>query len=250
MTYVSIVMPVYNESAVIAGVVASFTTDVMDKLDDVELVLVDDRSTDATPRLLDELASGDPRIRVEHAAVNSGHGPSLFRAIELSSTSSPWIFHADSDGQFIPGDFWALWERRQEADLVLGVRADRNDPRHRLVLTRIVRLGVTGLAGRRITDANVPFKLFRRKLWDELSPMMPSPTLAPSVLLALGASVRCRRIVEVSVTHLARPHGVSTLRLWRLVRFSLAGLAQMLIFRFRLRLPADSPVPVADKPLG
>lgn len=245
MTILSIVMPVYNEAEVIQSVVGSFVTDVLDKFGDrVEFVVVDDCSTDGTAKLLDGLAARDHRIVVEHSAVNGGHGPSLVRAIELSSGS--WIFHADSDGQFVPGDFWALWERREEADLVLGVRAQRNDPRHRLLLTRIVRLGVAALAGRRITDANVPFKLFRRALWDELRPLMPAKTLAPSILLSLGAGARDRRMIEVPVTHLARPHGVSTLRLWRLVRFSLAGLQQMLSFRWQLARPA-STTPVFHK---
>lgn len=245
MTQVSVVMPVYNEAEVIQRVVAGFVSDVLDRLDDAEIVLVDDRSTDATPGLLDELAERNPRIRVEHSPVNSGHGPSMCRAIELSR--GRWVFHADSDGQFVSGDFWSVWERRHDGDLVLGVRAERHDPRHRLFLTRIVRLGVALLAGRRITDANVPFKLFGRELWDELDDAMPKPTLAPSILLAVGTAALGRRIVEVPVTHLARPHGSSTLRLWRLVRFSLAGLRQLVEFRMRLRrLIRVAPPPAVE----
>lgn len=243
MKQLSIVMPVYNEAEVIESVVAAFVSDILDKLDDAELVLVNDRSTDATAGILDELARGERRIRVEHAAVNRGHGPSMCRAIELSE--GRWVFHADSDGQFVPGDFWSVWDRRHDGDLVLGVRAERHDPRHRLLLTRIVRLGVALVAGRRITDANVPFKLFGRELWDELDPLMPKPTLAPSILLAVGTAVLGRRIVEVPVTHLARPHGLSTLRLGRLVRFSLAGLRQLVEFRLRLRRIAGVAAPRA-----
>lgn len=228
----SVVMPVYNEADVIDRVIEELEADVVSRFDDAELIVVDDASTDGTGRTLDELAARHPRLRVEHAAQNAGHGPSVLRALELAQ--GDWIFQLDSDRQFDVRDFWKLWERRQDADLVLGVRAGRHDPRHRLVLTRIVRAVVSLLAGRRVRDANVPFRLLRRAVWEDLRPAVASRPLAPSILVTLGAVARGWRVVEVPVRHLPREHGTSTLRALRLVRFSLRGLLQLFSFRYAL----------------
>ena len=127
---------------------------------------------------------------------------------------------------------------------MLGVRAERNDPTHRLLLTRAVRLAASLLAGRRIRDVNTPFRLLRRSVWEELQPLMSADTLAPNILVTLGAAVRGKRIVDVPVTHLAREGGTSTLRALRLIRFSLRGLGQLVVFRYRLaRAPAPAEVP-------
>ncbi|MHB8466663.1 MAG: glycosyltransferase family 2 protein [Acidimicrobiales bacterium] len=225
-------MPVHNEESVIRQVVEALDSEILSRITLAELVVVDDASTDGSPRILDELASTRPRIRVVHAEVNRGHGPSLRRAIV--EARGDWVFHVDSDGQFVVKDFWRLWDARAEADLVLGFRRQRHDPVHRLVLARMVRLAVFSLAGRRVMDANVPFRIFRRELWQTLAPAIGEGARIPSIMISLGAAVRGARIVEVPVTHLARPYGPSSLRHFKLVSFSLVALRQLLAFRYRV----------------
>ena len=229
---VSVVVPVYNEAPVIESVLDEIASEILDRLPGSELVVVDDHSSDETPRLLDSRARADGRVRVCRCEQNRGHGPAVATAVTLSTGA--WVFHLDSDGQVEARDFWTLWERRADADLLLGVRADRRDPRHRLLLTSVVNGVVSALAGRRVRDANVPLKLFRREVWDDVAPFMPSPPLAPSILLATGASVRSWRLIELPVTHRARTRGRSSLRALRLLMFSLHGLHQLFAFRLAL----------------
>ena len=82
--------------------------------------------------------------------------------------------------------------------------------------------------------SNTPFRLVRRAVWDDLRPLIDPATLAPNILVSLGATVRGRRVVEVPVTHLPRETGTVSLRTLKLVRFSLRGLAQLVAFRVRL----------------
>jgi len=229
VTDLSVVVPAYNEEGEIEALVLEVERDVVGRYGDVEVIVVDDRSTDATPEILDRLAESRPWLRVHHAMRNEGHGPSVVAGLTLAH--APWIFQLDSDRQFVVGELAALWERRHEADLVLGVRVKRRDPFHRLALSLAVRAVVSAIARRRLRDPNVPFRLIRRELWEELAPLIGPETLAPSIFVAVGAAVRGRRIVEVPVTHLPRAHGTSSLRAWRLVRFSVAGLLQLLAFR-------------------
>jgi dolichol-phosphate mannosyltransferase len=228
----SIVLPAYNEAPALADLLRELERDVASRVGDAELVVVDDASTDETPGLLRGLEGEIARLRVERRSANAGHGPTVARALDLAAGA--WIFQLDSDRQFVVSDFWRLWAARGSADLVLGVRVDRRDPRSRLVLSRVVAAAVSLLAGRRLQDPNVPFRLVRSELWDDLRPLLPAPPLAPSILTALGAAARGWRIAEVPVSHRPRTHGASSLRSWRLVRFSLRGLVELLRFRVRL----------------
>jgi glycosyltransferase involved in cell wall biosynthesis len=232
VTELSIVVPVWNEEEIVGGLLEELEREVAAGVGDAEIVVVDDASTDATPAILAERARANERLRVLRAERNRGHGPSVRRGFE--EARGDWIFQLDSDGQFVVSEFWRLWPRRREADLVLGVRVRRHDPLHRLVLTRAVRLVVSALAARPLRDANVPFRLLRRALWEDLRSFIGPDTLAPQILVTMGAAVRGWRIVEVPVSHLPRERGQSSLRALRLVRFSLRGLGQLLRFRYEL----------------
>jgi glycosyltransferase involved in cell wall biosynthesis len=225
-------MPMWNEARRIEEVLAELERDVVVGFEGrVMVTVVDDASTDGSGAILDRLAER-PWLTVVHAPANRGHGPSVRDGLDRAG--GEWIFVVDSDGHLPLGDFWRLWQARESADLVLGVRAGRGDPLHRLVLTRAVRLVTSALAGRRIADANVPFRLMRRELWLDLRRFIPEDALAPSIMVALGAAVRGRRIVQVPVEWRSRPGGRSSLRRARLLAFSARGLLELLAFRVRL----------------
>ena len=232
VTELSVVVPVFNESEVIEQLVLDLEREIVARYPGAEAIVVDDCSSDGTGEILARVARERPWLHVEHADANAGHGPSVSRGLALAR--GEWIFQLDSDGQVVVGEFAKLWERRLAADVVLGVRVRRRDPAHRLVLSKVVALVVSALARRRLRDPNVPFRLVRRDVWEDLRPLVGPEPLAPSILVAVGAAVRGRRIAEVPITHLPRARGTSSLRSVRLVAFSLRGLWQLLAFRARL----------------
>jgi glycosyltransferase involved in cell wall biosynthesis len=237
VTDLSVVVPVYNEAGGIEALVEDLGRELTPRAENLEVIVVDDASTDETPRILERLARERPWLRVERPERNAGHGPAVVRGLRLARAE--WVFQIDSDGQFVVAEFARLWDRRDSADLVLGVRTQRNDPLHRLLLSRTVRIATSLLAGRRIRDANTPFRLLRRAVWTDLEGLIGPEALAPNILVTLGAAVRGWRIADVPVTHLPRERGVSSLRALRLVRFSLRGLGQLVGYRYRLaRAPA------------
>jgi glycosyltransferase involved in cell wall biosynthesis len=236
----SIVVPVYNEAGTVGRLVADLEREVVPVVPACELVVVDDASTDGSGQLLDELASSRPWLRVLHAERNAGHGPSVVAGLERASGA--WVFQLDSDGQFLVAEFARLWERREEADLLLGVRVARNDPLHRRLLSRAAAAAVSRLARRSVLDPNTPFRLLRREVWADLEPAIGRSALAPSIYVTLGAVHRGWRVVDVPVTHLARETGVSTLRSWRLLSFAARGLRELVAYRRSLSaLPPPVP---------
>jgi hypothetical protein len=98
--------------------------------------------------------------------------------------------------------------------------------------------------GGRLRDVNVPFKLIRRSVWHDLSGCIPARPVAPSLLIAIGASVRGWRVAEVEISHLPRRAGTSTVDLPALVRLTAGALRELVGFRVRLGRRA----PLAARP--
>jgi len=224
---VSVVIPCFNEEACIDGVVRDWWQQLSANLVDFEIVVIDDGSTDRTPAILASLVREYPELRTLRQA-NQGHGPALLHAYR--EARGRWVFHTDSDAQFISGDFWSLWGRREESPYLMGIRVERKDPIHRVALSRGLRLLVRTITGIPVEDINIPYKLIRRDLLGELLPIVPNDTFAPSILLALGAHRRGIHIIQVPVRHLARTTGRTILKPLKLARSCLRALRQLLRF--------------------
>jgi glycosyltransferase involved in cell wall biosynthesis len=228
----AVVVPVHDEAATIPEVLESLGRDVVAKHPSADVIVVDDASTDATASILADWAAEHTWLRVERSERNRGHGPSVRRGLDLAHTD--WIFELDSDGQFVVSEFSRLWERRSEADVVIGVRTERHDPLHRQLLSRGVAFVSSVLAARRLRDTNCPFRLLRREVWEDVRPFISEDAGPVHVLFCVGAVKRGWRLVEVPISHRPRPSGQSSLRLWRLARFSARGLWQLATFRIAL----------------
>jgi len=229
----SVIMPVYNEEGAIVSAVAEVQQYVLGLIPESELVVVDDGSRDATGRLLDEAAATDARIKVIHQP-NGGHGAALLTG--LNAARGEFIFLIDSDRQIPLDDFKAAWtEVLAGRDAVFGIRRRRYDPVLRLYLSRLIRHSVNVLFRVQLRDANAPYKLFRRGIWNEARECVPDGTLAPSLFLAIVAKSRGYNILEIDVTHKERDTGEVTLRKFRLLKFCARGLGQLLTLLRRVR---------------
>lgn len=93
---VSVVMPVYNAAAYLEHAVQSVLTQTHR---DVEVVAVNDGSTDESGSLLDRLAASDARVRVFHA---ENAGPSAARNVALREIRGAYVAFLDADDWFLP----------------------------------------------------------------------------------------------------------------------------------------------------
>ena len=229
----TVIMPVYNEQDAIESAVDEVQRHVLDHVTGAELVVVNDGSRDRTGALLDQAAARDQRVRVIHQP-NGGHGAALLTG--LSASRGEYVFLIDSDRQIPLDDFASAWAQVLNGrDAVFGVRRRRYDPKLRLYLSGLIRQSVNVLFRVKLYDANVPYKLFRRAVWNDVRECVPDGTLAPSMFLAIAAKSRGYNIVEVDVTHKERDTGEVSLRHFRLLKFCARGLAQLVGLRRRVR---------------
>ena len=226
----TVVMPAYNEEAAIEQAVCEAQRGVLDMVHDSEMIVVDDGSRDSTGAILDRLAAGDGRVRVIHQA-NGGHGRALRAG--LDEARGEYLFLIDSDRQIPLDAFQALWRAGRGRDAALGIRTKRQDPWLRLVLTRVIRTTLRVL-GMPLRDANCPFKVLRRSVWQTARKFMPPETLAPSLFLALFIQRRGLDYVEVEVPHRERTTGVVSIRRWKLLKFCTRSFFQLLVFYGRI----------------
>jgi hypothetical protein len=134
-----------------------------------------------------------------------------------------------------PDAFPALWHLRHDADLVLGYRTGRSAAVSRRVITWIAGFTVRLLFGRRVYDANTPFRLYRRTALAQILPMVPPDAFAPNVILT-GLALRTGlRVVEVPVPHHNRRAGTSSIVRFRLWRAAARSFAQTVGVAWRAR---------------
>jgi predicted glycoside hydrolase/deacetylase ChbG (UPF0249 family) len=241
----SIVFPMWNEEssihlAVDAAREATGALVAAGEIDDHEIVIVDDASTDATSRLADDLQAADPHhVVVAHHHVNQGLGGSIKTG--LARATGDLVLYTDAD---LPCDLLESLTRAirllriYDADVVSAYRHDRTGegPRraaYSFAYNSLIRFGF----GLRVRDVNFAFKLVRRAVLDEVGPLQSTGSFIDAELL-----VRAHRlgfhIIQFGVDYFPRTRGISTLSSGRTIARIVRELAVL-----RPALAAVEPPP-------
>jgi glycosyltransferase involved in cell wall biosynthesis len=202
----SLVLPAFNEEANIAVVLRDALATLPRFADDFEIIVVDDGSRDRTARIVSDLATEDPRIRVQRHARNRGYGAAL--ATGFHATRGDFVMFMDADRQFDIRDLRLLTPFAAEYDIVAGFRMERNDPLHRRVFAELFNVSVRVLFGVHLRDIDCAFKLFRGDL------LRGMELTAPGALVNTEIQAKARRqgarLEQVGVHHYPRVAGEAT----------------------------------------
>jgi glycosyltransferase involved in cell wall biosynthesis len=203
----SVVIPAFNEEANIRFVVEDCRRTLNDIPGDHEIIVVDDASTDATPRLLADLASTVDRLRVLHNPKNFGCHPSVRRG--LDAARGEWALFLPADRQIRASALQRFLTQIHAADMVCSYRRRRSDPWYRVWISRfynrIVRLAI-GIPLRDF-DSSI---LVRRAAYLEVAPDLIADSASLSVELVVRLLARGYRVAEVEIEHYPRVAGRAT----------------------------------------
>jgi dolichol-phosphate mannosyltransferase len=231
---VSIVMPAWNEAEIIESCVREWYDEVVSRIPGSELVVVNDCSTDSTGDIVTALGRELPGVRCVRPTSNGGHGRAL--RVGFDQATQPFVFQTDSDRQHLPSDFWKLWELRDQADFIFGIRKQRADGATRVLITRSMRMLNLCIWGVWAKDANCPFKLVRREALAKVLARIPRDCFIPMVLVSILARKMGFRVAEAEVEHLPRTGGTQSLKgLVKWARVSWRCATQVLAIRLAYR---------------
>ena len=192
------VIPALNEEEAIGSTIsrclnARETIKRVAGLDDVEIVVVSDGSTDRTV----EIAQGFDEIKVIVFEKNRGYGAAIKEGFRQGKGSL--VGFIDADGTCDPEYFAEMCRVvvEEEADLVLGSRLGPSSkmPRIRKLGNRIFALILGLLCGRRVTDTASGMRVIRREALAELYPLPDRLHFTPA--MSARALLNGLRVVEI-----------------------------------------------------
>jgi len=214
----SVVAPVYNEQELIGA----FHERVSAALDGVafELVLVDDGSSDATPRLLAEIAARDPRVRVVELSRNFGHQTALTAGLDHARGDAVVMMDADLQDppELIP-EMLEHW--RAGTDVVYAVRRRREgETRFKLATARWFYKLFDALADVPLEPDSGDFRLLDRAPLDALLSMRERSRFLRGMTVWIGYTQ-----IAVPYERDARHAGETKYTLRKMLSFSLDAIS-------------------------
>ncbi len=225
----SVVIPCMNEEEVLRETNRRLVAVLEGISLNLEIVYVDDGSTDSTPALLRELQAHDSRIRVIRFSRNFGHQVAITAGLEHASGDAVAIIDADlQDPPEVILDFVAKW--LDGYDVVYGVRTEREgETVFKLWTAKLFYRFISHLSDTRIPLDTGDFRLMDRRVVDALLSMPERDRFVRGMVSWLGFSQ-----TAVEYRRAPRLAGVTKFSLFKMVRFALDGIFSFSTLPLRL----------------
>jgi len=210
--YLSLVIPAYNEQENIPVLLERVAAALAQIERPFEVLIVDDGSTDSTPKLLEEGMRKYPWLRVLRMARNGGQS-AAFEA-GFKAARGEIIATIDADLQNDPEEIPRLLPMLNGYDMITGWRKDRHDTGFRRLQTKIANRIRNWLSDETIQDSASSLKLYKRHCVEGLKLFNGMHRFFPTLVKMRGYSV-----LETPVKHSQRYAGTAKYglrnRAWR-----------------------------------
>jgi len=201
----SVVMPVYNERATLREVVERVFSVGLD----IEMLCVDDGSTDGSREILEGLQKQWPQMRVILQPKNMGKGAALRRGIQ--EATGDYVIIQDADLEYDPKDYKQLLGPLEsgQADVVYGSRFLGSGPHRVLYFWHSVGNSVLTLLSNMLTNLNMTdmetcYKVFRREVLQSIPIEENRFGFEPEITVKVAR--RKLRIYEVGISYWGRTY--------------------------------------------
>jgi dolichol-phosphate mannosyltransferase len=209
---ITVVVPVLNEQDSLTALRESLNQVAVENQLDLEVLFVDDGSTDQSWEVEKELVHAHPGTRAIRLRRNFGKAAAL--AAGFAAVDRPIVFTMDADLQDDPKEIPRFLQAMDQGfDVVSGWKKVRHDPWHKVGPSRVFNALVGKLTGVKIHDHNCGFKSYRREIFDEVRLYGELHRFVPVLAAARGW-----RVSEIVVDHHPRTHGHSKYGTGRLVK--------------------------------
>ena len=200
--YLSLVIPAYNEQENVEALLQRVGGALGQVGRPFEVIIVDDGSTDQTPKLLNEAMTRLPWLRVLRLLKNSGQSAAFDAGFKAARGDV--VATIDADLQNDPEEIPRLLPMLDGTDMVTGWRRDRQDTKFRKVQTRIANRIRNWISDETIQDSASSLKLYKRHCLEGLHLFTGAHRFFPTLVKMRGYTVR-----EEPVKHSPRHAGTA-----------------------------------------
>ncbi|MCC9599153.1 glycosyltransferase [Stieleria sp. JC731] len=233
---ISLILPAYNEEAVIATAISEAVTALQKLTTHYEIIVVDDGSSDRTAAIVEEHAQRNSSVRLVRHSPNRGYGAAIRSGFAVATCD--FVAFTDADCQFDLNELDRLLFLSRDYDVVCGYRIDRQDSFLRCFYSKVYNVLVRCLLGTEVRDIDCALKLFRRDVVKDLE-ITGNGFLVNAEILVEAKRKGCS-VVEVGVTHRPRTAGESTVSIKHIPQV----LTQLLRYWWnRVQFPAMESLP-------
>ena len=218
----SVVIPVFNEAESLESLHGELDEVARSEGYDLDIVFVDDGSSDESWSIIGRIAAADTRVRGIRFRKNFGKAAALNAGFEAAR--GELVMTLDADLQDDPHEIPRFLARIDEGfDVVSGWKKVRYDPWHKVIPSRVFNWMVSRLTGVRLHDHNCGMKCYRREIFDEVHLYGELHRFVPVLAAARGF-----RPSEIVISHRTRKFGHSKYGLSRIVK----GFLDLLTVKF------------------
>ena len=213
--FVSVVIPVYNESANLAALWARLKPVLQNLGRRWEVILVDDGSRDDSLEQLRYLSQTEPNVRVVELARNFGQHAAILAGFR--NVRGEIVVTLDADLQNPPEEIPRLLDAVDAGnDVVGGWREERHDENWRRYASQLHNRLTSIIVGVPMHDYGCMLRAYRRHIVDTVVDCDEKAAFIPAL-----ANSFAKRVTEIRVGHQARAEGKSKYNLLRLATLSL-----------------------------
>lgn len=206
---ISVVIPVFNEEDSMSILCELIDENLKGK--QYEILIIDDGSTDNTPKILEKLAAESDNISVITLRRNIGKAVAL--DIAFRKVNSDIIVTIDGDLQDDPAEIPKFIDKIENGyDLVVGWKYNRKDPINKTLPSKFFNFLTRRMTGVNLHDFNCGFKAYRKDVLNNLSLYGEMHRYIPVLANQYGF-----KIAEIKVKHHSRKYGKSKYSTYRII---------------------------------
>lgn len=203
---ISVFFPCYNDAGSIEKLVKDAFLVIKNITSKVEVIVIDDCSTDQSRTILKKLAKEYSGLKLIFHRQNRGYGGVLRTGFKKAKYDL--VFYTDGDGQYDVKELPLLFGLMSEdVNFINGIKMVRHDPTYRIFIGNLYSFVVRWLFWIPIYDIDCDFRLIRKSLVKKLDLKCSSGAIC--IELVKKAHISGARFRQVSVHHFERKYGQS-----------------------------------------